>query len=159
MKLFQNKKLNSKLNDLQSFLILSFNPPFLKWRTKFPKNCVREENDFSEKAATKINRGETKIERGVQKPWRKFIFSLLTSIVTHTAFVFQFRKSFLNLFRDGVSKKMLPYLFSIVTSTNIRTSSQNFLVFSFNLFTTLVKHFKAISCASHKLLNLNQEHL
>ena len=75
MKLFQNKKLNSKLNDLQSFLT-------------FPKNCVREENDFSEKAATKINRGETKIERGVQKPWRKFIFSLLTSIVTHTAFVF-----------------------------------------------------------------------
>ena len=38
-----------------------------------------------------------------------------------------------------------------VTSTNVRTSPENVLTFSFNLF------FKAISRASPKLLNLNRD--
>ena len=48
--------------------------------------------------------------------------------------------------------------FPRVTSTNVRTSPKNFLTFSFNPFATLVWNVKAISSASHKLLNFNQDH-
>ena len=49
--------------------------------------------------------------------------------------------------------------FSPVTSENVGISPKNFLTFSFNPFTTLVKNCQAIPSASPKLLNLNQEHL
>ena len=48
--------------------------------------------------------------------------------------------------------------FSLVTSTNVGISSQNFLTFSFNLVATLVQNFKFVPSASPKLLNLNQDH-
>ena len=77
MKLFQNKKLESKLNDLQSFVILFFNPPFLKWRTKFPKNCVREENDFSEKVTTKNKQRENQNRGGDTKTLEEVHFLII----------------------------------------------------------------------------------
>ena len=54
--------------------------------------------------------------------------------------------------------KRPPTSYSPVTSTNVVISFQNFLTFSFNPFATLVSNFKAISSASPKLLNLNQDH-
>ena len=54
----------------------------------------------------------------------------------------------LTLFRMGAGKK--------VSFSPVRTSPKHFLTFSFNLFATLVKNFKAISSASPKLLNLKQ---
>ena len=36
--------------------------------------------------------------------------------------------------------------------------TQNFIIFSFNPFTTLVQNFKSTPSASPKLLNLNQEY-
>ena len=60
-----------------------------------------------------------------------------------------------SLFRMG-EQKGPPTSFSLVTSTNVGISPQNFLTFNFNLFATLVKNFKAIHSASPKLLNLNQ---
>ena len=54
---------------------------------------------------------------------------------------------------------MLQYSFSLVTSTNVGISLQNFLIRSFNIVARLVQNFKAISSVSSKLLNLNQEHL
>ena len=38
----------------------------------------------------------------------------------------------------GRSKKVPPTNFSLVASTNVRISPQNFLIFSFNSFDTLV---------------------
>ena len=38
MKLFQNQKLGSELNDFQSILIVLSQPEFWKRRIKFPKN-------------------------------------------------------------------------------------------------------------------------
>ena len=37
MKLFQNEKLKSELNDFQRFLIVSFHPPFLKGENETSK--------------------------------------------------------------------------------------------------------------------------
>ena len=45
-----------------------------------------------------------------------------------------------------------------VTSPNVCSSLQNFLNFSFNIFSTLVWNFKFIRSASPKLLNLNRVH-
>ena len=45
-----------------------------------------------------------------------------------------------------------------VTSTNVETSPENFLSFSFNFFVTLVQNFRAIPSASSTLFNLNQEY-
>ena len=49
--------------------------------------------------------------------------------------------------------------FFAVTSTNVGIIPQNFLTFSFNPFAEVVLSFRAIPRASHKLLNLNQDHL
>ena len=54
--------------------------------------------------------------------------------------------------------KRLPISFSLVTSTIVRISLQEFLLFSFNLSTTLVLNFLAIPVFSPKLLNLNQDY-
>ena len=51
-----------------------------------------------------------------------------------------------------------PTIFSPVTSTNVGISPKNYLAFSFNPFATIVQNFKATPSASHKLLNLNQDH-
>ena len=64
----------------------------------------------------------------------------------------------INPIQDGGGKKMPPTSFPPVTSTNVGISPKNFLTFCFNFFATLVQNFKAISSASSKLLNLNQEH-
>ena len=66
----------------------------------------------------------------------------------------------LTLFTMWGAKSTLPppLRFSSVTSTTVRTSSQNFLAFSFNPFATLVLNFKALSSGSSRLSNLNQEH-
>ena len=64
----------------------------------------------------------------------------------------------INPIQVGGGKKMPPISFLPVTSTNVGIIPKNFLTFSFNLFSTLVQNFKAISNASSKLLNLNQEH-
>ena len=64
----------------------------------------------------------------------------------------------LTLFSMGVGgKKVPPNSFSLVTSINVGLSSQNFLTFIFNPFSTLVLNFKAIPSANPKLLNLNQD--
>ena len=57
----------------------------------------------------------------------------------------------------GRGKKVPSTSFFPETSTNVRTSPQNFLTSSFNPFATLVENFKAIHTASPKLLNLNQD--
>ena len=62
------------------------------------------------------------------------------------------------LFRIGAGQKGPSTSFSPVTSTNVGIIPQNFLIFGFNPFTTLVKNFKFEPSASHKLLNLNQDH-
>ena len=48
---------------------------------------------------------------------------------------------------------------SPVTSTNVRISPQNILLFIFSPLVTLVENFKAISSASPKLSNFNQNDL
>ena len=63
----------------------------------------------------------------------------------------------LTLFRMGGGGTKRPS-FSPVTSTNVGIILQNFLAFSFNPFATLVENVKVVTCASPKLLNLNQEH-
>ena len=50
-----------------------------------------------------------------------------------------------------------PTSFSLVTSTNVGISSQNFLAFSFNLFPTLVQNLKFVPSTSLKILNLNED--
>ena len=69
----------------------------------------------------------------------------------------------INLIQDeGCKKPTSPPLstrFFAVTSTNIGIIPQNFLTFSFNPFAKVVLSFRAIPRASHKLLNLNQDHL
>ena len=59
----------------------------------------------------------------------------------------------------GLGKKATPTSLSSVTSENVLLSTQNFLNFSFNPFVTLVQNIKAITSASPKLLNLNQDNL
>ena len=67
---------------------------------------------------------------------------------------------FINPFQDGGrGKKATPTSYSPVISTNVGFGFQNFLTFSFNLFATLVQNLKFVPSASHKLLNLNQDHL
>ena len=62
----------------------------------------------------------------------------------------------LNPIQDGVGgKKLPPTSFSPVISTNVRTSPQNLLAFSFDPFAIFVLNFKTIRIASPKLLNLN----
>ena len=51
-----------------------------------------------------------------------------------------------------------PTSFSLVTSTNVGITPQNFLTFIFNTFDKLVQNFKFVASASPKLLNLNQDH-
>ena len=51
-----------------------------------------------------------------------------------------------------------PTSFFSVTSTNVRGSPKNFLIFNSNPFVTLVQNFKTITNASSDLLNMNQEH-
>ena len=63
----------------------------------------------------------------------------------------------LTLFRIQGGKKSLPTSFSLVTSTNVGISSQNFLAFSFNLFATLVQNLKFVPSTSLKILNLNED--
>ena len=58
----------------------------------------------------------------------------------------------------GGGARRLPYQFFPVTSTNVKTSPQNFLTFSFNPFGTLMQNFKFVFSVSHKLVNLNQSH-
>ena len=66
----------------------------------------------------------------------------------------------LTLFRmGGRGKKATPTSYSPVISTNVGFGFQNFLTFSFNLFATLVQNLKFLPSASHKLLDLNQDHL
>ena len=60
--------------------------------------------------------------------------------------------------RMGGGQKGLHSSFSPVTSTNVRISPQNFLIFSFNPFATLIYNVKAIRDAGPKLLNLNQDY-
>ena len=62
------------------------------------------------------------------------------------------------LFRIGAGQKGPPTSFSPVTSTNVGIIPQNFQIFGFNPFATLVKNFKFVPSASQKLLNLNQDH-
>ena len=66
--------------------------------------------------------------------------------------------NYFNPILDEGGKKVPPTSFFPRAYTNIGTSLKNFLIFSFNLFPTLVQNFKAIPSASLKLLNLNQEH-
>ena len=49
--------------------------------------------------------------------------------------------------------------FFLCNSSNLGTSPQNFLTFSFNPFSTLVYNFKFVPSASLRLLNLNQDNL
>ena len=68
-----------------------------------------------------------------------------------------------NPIQDGEDQKAPPSpptstSFSSVISANVGIWSQNFLTFSFYSFATLAQSFKAIPSASHKLLNLNQQH-
>ena len=65
---------------------------------------------------------------------------------------------YLTLYRMGGGARRLPYQFFPVTSTNVKTSPQNFLTFSFNPFGTLMQNFKFVFSVSHKLVNLNQSH-
>ena len=71
----------------------------------------------------------------------------------------------INLIQDEGCKKPtstsppLSTRFFAVTSTNVGIIPQNFLTFSFNPFAKVVLSFRAIPRASHKLLNLNQDHL
>ena len=58
----------------------------------------------------------------------------------------------------GEQRKGLPTSFSPVTSTNVEIGPQNFLIFIFNLFATLVQNFKFVPSANRKLLNFNQDH-
>ena len=60
--------------------------------------------------------------------------------------------------QDGVGQKGLSTSFFHVASTNVENYPKYFLIFSFNLFATLVCNFKAIPSASPKLLNLKQDH-
>ena len=65
---------------------------------------------------------------------------------------------FVNLTLLGMrwrAKSSPPTSFSPVTSTNVRTSPQNLLAFSFDPFAKFVWNFKTIRIASPKLLNLN----
>ena len=55
------------------------------------------------------------------------------------------------------AKRAPPTSFSPVTSTNVGFGPQNFLIFSFNPFATLVQNFKFVRCATPKLFNLNQD--
>ena len=55
-------------------------------------------------------------------------------------------------------QKDLPTSFSPVTSTNVGSSPQNFLTFSFNPFARLLQNFKSVPSACPTLLNLNQDH-
>ena len=55
----------------------------------------------------------------------------------------------------GGTKSHPPTCFSPVTSANVEISSQNFLTFSFNPFSTLVQNRTTIPSASTKLLSLN----
>ena len=55
-------------------------------------------------------------------------------------------------------QKGSPYQFSLVTSTNVEIRPQKFLTFSCSHFATLVKIVQAISSASPKSLNLNQQY-
>ena len=59
---------------------------------------------------------------------------------------------------QGGGAKAPPTSFSLVTSTNVRITHQNFLTFCFNPFATLVYNFKTMPIASPQLLNLNQDH-
>ena len=61
-----------------------------------------------------------------------------------------------NPIQDGGGAKipLSPISFSPITSTSVGISSQNVLIFSFNLFATLVQNFKDIARASPKLMNL-----
>ena len=65
----------------------------------------------------------------------------------------------IKLIQDGGAKYLPPTILILPISTNVRTSSKNFLNFSFNPFPTLA-HLKARSNASPKflLLNLYQEY-
>ena len=51
-----------------------------------------------------------------------------------------------------------PTSFSPVTSRNVGFGPENFQIFSFNFFATLVQNFKFLPSASPKLLKLNQDH-
>ena len=61
-------------------------------------------------------------------------------------------------FTKAETKKAPLTSFSPVTSTDVGFGPQNFLTFSFNLFTRLVQNIKFVPSASPKLLNLNQDH-
>ena len=63
----------------------------------------------------------------------------------------------INLIQDEGCKK--PTSPPPPPSTNIGIIPQSFLTFSFNPFAKVVLSFRAIPRASHKLLNLNQDHL
>ena len=56
----------------------------------------------------------------------------------------------------GRRAQLAPYHFflSSVTSTNVGISHQNFLIFSFNPFATLVQNFKFVSSVSSKIIEL-----
>ena len=59
---------------------------------------------------------------------------------------------------EGRRTKRPPTSFSPINSTTVEINPQNFLNFSFNSFVKMVQNFKAISSASPKLLNLNQDY-
>ena len=58
--------------------------------------------------------------------------------------LFVTKANFLTLFRMWWRQKDFPTSFSRVSSTNVRTSRQNFLTFSVNPFAALVQNFKTI---------------
>ena len=90
-------------------------------------------------------------------PWLSVLLAINTGInVSKIRFS---KHSFFNPIQDGgLAKETPPTSFFPVTSTNVRISHYNFLIFSFNPFVTLVQNFKFVPSASPKLLNLNQDH-
>ena len=65
-----------------------------------------------------------------------------------------------NTIQDGGPKRPPPPIsFSPAVSTNVGISSQIFLIFSFNPFSTLVQMFMGIAKASPKLVNLEKRPL
>ena len=67
-----------------------------------------------------------------------------------------FNIAIFNPIQDG---QKVPHQFFPIISTNVRISLYNFLSFSFNPFATLMQHFKTVTSAIPKFLNLMQEHL
>ena len=59
---------------------------------------------------------------------------------------------------EGESKKARVQVFSLATSTNVKTDPQIVLIFRFYSFFTLMPNIKAITSVSFISLNLNQEH-